>query len=150
MTKTYRIPHDGLVVISDGRKALFLKNKGDELFVNLQVDRVFQAPPNPPTHLQGTDRPGRASMFDQRSAMGQTDWHRLAEQTFAADIAEAVNAVCAAGAVKSIVVAAPPRALAELRKGFSAMARRCVQGEINKDLTKHPIDSIEDHLAGSL
>jgi hypothetical protein len=40
----------------DGRKALFLRNAGDEKFPNLKTERVF-AEENPPTHEQGTDRP---------------------------------------------------------------------------------------------
>jgi len=54
-----RIPHDAFVFVGDGRKALFLRNEGDEKFPNLKTERVFQDE-NPPTHEQGSDRPGRA------------------------------------------------------------------------------------------
>ena len=54
-----RLPHDSIVFVGDGHKALFLRNKGDEKFPNLIGERVFLGD-NPPTHEQGTDRPGRA------------------------------------------------------------------------------------------
>jgi protein required for attachment to host cells len=34
------IPHDAYVFVGDGRKALFLRNAGDEKFLNLQTERV--------------------------------------------------------------------------------------------------------------
>ena len=54
------IPHDALVFVGDGRKALFLRNAGDEKFPNLITERVF-AEGNPAAREHGTDRPGRAS-----------------------------------------------------------------------------------------
>ena len=40
MTKL-KIPHDALIFVGDGRKALFLRNAGDEKFPNLKTERVF-------------------------------------------------------------------------------------------------------------
>ncbi|QRM32137.1 host attachment protein [Microvirga sp. VF16] len=145
----FRLPHDGLVLVSDGRKALFLKNKGDGLYPNLQVERVLEAPDNLPTRLQGTDKQGQAAMLGQRSAIEQTDWHDLAERKFAGEVAEAVNAACLNGGVKHIIVAAPPRTLAELRTRFSDAAKQRIMAEVNKDLTKHPVYEIEQHLVAS-
>src|SRR5271157_2856762 len=50
------IPHDAFVFVGDGRKALFLRNEGDEKFPNLVTERVF-VDENPPTHEQGPERP---------------------------------------------------------------------------------------------
>ena len=36
-----RIPHDAVVFVGDGRKALFLRNIGDAKFPNLRVERTF-------------------------------------------------------------------------------------------------------------
>src|SRR5208282_1270669 len=71
------IPHDAVVFVGDGRKALFLRNAGDEKFPDLKTERVF-AEENPPTHEQGTDRPGRGAESagtHRRTSMDQTDWH---------------------------------------------------------------------------
>ena len=71
-----QIPHDAIVFIGDGRKALFLRNHGDEKFPNLRTERVF-VDTNPATHEQGTERPGRSfsSMGPGRSAV---EFDRLA------------------------------------------------------------------------
>jgi protein required for attachment to host cells len=108
------------------------------------VERAVQAPANPPTRQQGTDRPGQTA--DQRDAIEQTDWHDVAERKFAGEIANMLNAVCVSGDAKAIVVAAPPRTQAELRNRFSDAVKRRILAEVNKDLTKHPIYEIEQHL----
>ena len=54
-----QIPHNAFVFVGDGRKALFLLNAGDKKFPNLKTERIF-VDDNPPTHEQGSDRPGRA------------------------------------------------------------------------------------------
>ena len=55
-----KIPHDALVFVGDGRKALFLRNDGDAISPNLRTEKVFEEE-NPPTLEQGSDRPGRVS-----------------------------------------------------------------------------------------
>jgi hypothetical protein len=35
------MPHDTWVFVGNGRKALFLRNAGDEKFLNLVTERVF-------------------------------------------------------------------------------------------------------------
>ena len=54
-----QIPHNAFVFVGDGRKALFPLNAGDKKFPNLKTERIF-VDDNPPTHEQGSDRPGRA------------------------------------------------------------------------------------------
>jgi protein required for attachment to host cells len=51
--------------------------------------------------------------------------------------------------VKHIIVAAPPRTLAELRSHFSDAVKQRILAEVNKDLTKHPVYEIERHLVAS-
>ena len=85
------IPHDAYVFIGDGQKALFLRNEGDEKFPNLVTEQVF-AEKDPPTHLLGTDRPGRefsAAHSTIRSAIEPTDWHRIEEDRFVKSVCEA-------------------------------------------------------------
>jgi len=45
----FRIPHHAVVFVGDGRKALFLRNEGDEKSPNLTTMQVF-IDDNPPTH----------------------------------------------------------------------------------------------------
>ena len=105
-TRTRMIPHGGYVVVCDGRKALVLRNVSVHPKPDLQVQLAFEAPPNPPTHAQGTDRPPRVRLGDQRSAIAQTDWHDLAERRFAKAVAHALDAF---DPVTALSVVAPPK-----------------------------------------
>src|SRR6516165_8216163 len=103
------IPQDAFVFVGDGRKALFLRNAGDERFPNLKTERVF-VDDNPPTHEQGTDRPGRAFKRDgtnYRRGMGDTDWHDLDKHRFAERVAEAMEKLVRDRNPAALVIAAP-------------------------------------------
>jgi len=144
------IPHDAIVFVGDGRKVLFLRNAGDEKFPNLKTERVF-VDENPPTREQGTDRPGRVfkrAGTNERSGVETTDWHDLEEHRFAQRVAAAMEKLVRQRKVKTLVIVAPPRALADLQHAFHADVKSRIIAEIGKDLTKHPIDEIEKHLVG--
>jgi protein required for attachment to host cells len=145
-----KIPHDALIFVGDGRKALFLRNAGDEKFPNLKTERVF-GDDNPPTREQGSDKPGRAfkrAGTNLRSGMDNTDWHDLEEHRFAQRVAAAVDELVRQRKVPALVVVAPPRTLADLRQAFHAEVKNRIVAEIDKDLTRHPVDQIEKHLTG--
>lgn len=147
MAKT-QIPHDAYVFVGDGRKALFLRNEGDEKYLNLKTERVLRDE-NPPTHEQGTEPPGRAfsSVGERRSAVEGTDWHELEEQRFAHDVADALLRLVRDRKVKELIVVAPPKTLAELRRAFHSEVKNRIVAEIDKDFTKHPIYEIEKRLS---
>jgi protein required for attachment to host cells len=148
MTKIH-IPHDAIVFVGDGCKALFLRNEGDEKFPNLKTERVM-LDHNPPTREQGTDKPGRSfsSVGRGRSAVEQTDWHDLEEHHFARVVAEALEKLVRERKVKALVIAAPPRTLADLRQALHKDIKAHVIAEVDKDFTKQPVYEIEKHLAG--
>ena len=145
-----KLPHDALVFVGDGRKALFLRNVGDEKFPDLRTVQVF-ADENPPTHEQGTDRPGRgveSGGTHRRSSVQQTDWHQLEEHRFVERVAAALEDVVRKRNVPALIIAAPPRALADLRRAFHADVKARIVAEVGKDLTKHTVDDIAAHLLG--
>ena len=149
MTKL-KIPHDAFVFVGDGRKALFLRNDGDEKFPNLRTETVFEDV-NPRSHEQGSERPGCVSNGSQaghRSAVEPTDWHDIEEHHFARKVAAAMEEVIRTRKVRALVVVAPPRTLADLREAFHSDVKACIIAEINKDLTKQPVWEIEKHLTG--
>jgi len=148
MTKIH-IPHDAIVFVGDGRKALFLRNEGDEKYPNLKTERVF-LDHNPPTHEQGTDKPGRsyASMGPGRGAVESTDWHDLEEHHFARVVAAALEKLVRERHVKALLIAAPPRTLADLRHALHKDVKARIIAEVDKDFTKQPVYEIEKHLAG--
>ena len=142
------VPHDAMIFVGDGQKALFLRNKGDEKFPNLIAERVF-VDDNPLTHEQGTDRPGRVfkrAATNRRSGVAATDWHEVEKHRFARRVAAAMEELVHAKKVKTIITVAPPRTLADLRQAFHADVKTKIVAEIGKDLTKHPAADIEKHL----
>jgi protein required for attachment to host cells len=144
------IPHDALVFVGDGQKALLLRNSGDEKFPNLVTERVF-GDENPPAHEQGSDRPGRGfkrAGTNRRTSFEETDFHELEKLRFADHVASAIEQVLRAKKDTSLIVVAPSRTLAELRHAFHADVKKHIIAEINKDLTKHPVADIEKHLVG--
>lgn len=145
-----KIEHDAWVVVADGRKALIAQNTGTLFEPKLAIRKVLEADPNPPTHEQGTDRPGRAHdrTSPSRSAVEQTDWHARAETEFARSVAEALNDLCEKKDVRSLVLVAAPRALADLRAALSPTVRGRTVSEVDKDLTNHPLAEVEKILAG--
>lgn len=143
-----KIPQGEWIVVCDGAKALVLENVGDEKFPNFKTKEVYQQE-DLPTHEQGTDAPGRSiqSAGPRRSAMEQTDWHTQAENYFLEKLATRLNTAIQAGETKSLIIAAPPRALGVIRKYYSHGLRRALRAEIDKDLVKLPVHEIEKHLA---
>jgi protein required for attachment to host cells len=145
MTKP-NLPHDAIVFVGDGRKALFLRNEGDELFPNLRSLRVV-VDDNPPTREQGTDRPGRMpSSAGRHSAVAATDWHEMEENRFAKHACELLARLMREHASPALAIVAPPRSLAEIRRDLPADIKAKVALELDKDLTKHSIYDIEQHI----
>jgi protein required for attachment to host cells len=147
--KKLAVPHDAWVFVGDGRRALFLRNEGDETFPNLRTERVF-LDDNAPTHVQGSDQPGRAFAgrgTPRRSSMETTDWHDIEEHRFTRAVAAALENAVRTRNINALVIVAPPRTLAELRRALHDDVKRRIIAEIDKDLTKEPIPGIERHLA---
>ena len=138
------VPYDAWVLIADGEKALFLKNLTDAQDPHLEVVRKEEQE-NPKDIDQSANRPGR--MPDngpgQRSAMDDTDWHQLAKERFADDLADLLYRQAHRHRVEKIVLVAPPKTLGELRQKLHKEVADKVIGEIPKTLTNHPLDEIE-------
>jgi protein required for attachment to host cells len=135
------------VVVCDGRKALILRNAGDEVFPNLQTKETHEDI-NPKTSDQGTDRPGRVqqSAAPGHSSVGQTDWHAQQEQDFLVTLARRLDEAIASGQTEALIVVAAPRALGTLREAFTPAVRKAVKAEIAKDYVNMPVYEIEKHL----
>jgi protein required for attachment to host cells len=146
---THIAVHNGAwVLVGDGHRALFLENHGDPDLLDLRVIEA-RVDENPPTREQGSDAPGRSfsSVGKGRSAVEPTDWHELEKEHFAREIATRINKAAESGEMKEFVIVAPPRVLGELRKALSAKAQSKLRGELDKDLTRHPLPEIEKALA---
>lgn len=139
-----QIPHNAAVLVADGRKMLFLRNEGDEAYPNLVVEHA-EAQSNPKDGDQKSDAPGLSysSAGSGRSTMDETDFHQLGEDRFASDAAELLKRRALAHEFESLIIVAPPRTLGELRKHYHSEVSSRITGELDKDLTNHPIPEIE-------
>lgn len=139
-----KLKHGMWVVVADGEKALFLKNDGDATYPNLSVVKEMHEE-NPPTREQGTDQPGRYNYGPSvhRSAVEEVDWHRVAKERFADEIAERLYRMAHRGDFEEIVLVAPPLVLGEMRKKLHKEVEDKVVSEIAKTLTGHPVHEIE-------
>ncbi len=144
-----QVPHDAFVVVADGRKMLFLRNAGDAVHPNLQVERKL-VQQNPADHEQAADLADRASSMRTAGAnwtsggnVENTDFHQLEEDRFAAETADLLKKRALNNDFESLIVIAPPRTLGELRKHYHKEVESRLAGEIDKDLTGHTVSQIE-------
>ena len=139
---------DARILVCDGRKALILRNDGPAGSPQLSVEREIHAPS--PSHHSGdlgSDRPGRSAQrqgaqLGPRSAVEEVDFHSQEEEKFVREALADFAAHCERNNVQEIVLIAPPRALAVLRKAGSKALFERVVGEIDKDLTRHTVEDI--------
>ena len=141
MTKLANGTH---VVVADSEKALILENIGDGEYLHLKV-LGKEEQENPPDREQSANRPGRFNDGPQvqRSKVDDTDWHELAKERFAADLADLLYKRVHAGKIDRLVLVASPQVLGALRSQLHQEVTDIVIGEIDKTLTNHPLDQIE-------
>lgn len=138
------LKHGLWLMVADGEKALFLKNEGDATYPNFQVVSEMEQE-NPPTREQGSGRPGRFNDGPSvhRSAVADTDWHKMGKIRFADEIAERLYKMAHRGDFNEILLVAPPLVLGELRKKLHPEVSARIIGEIPKTLTNHAVYDIE-------
>ncbi len=138
------------VAVADGQKALIFVNDDtpDQPLLNVISKEVID---NPPTREQGANRPGRlhdsGSGGVHRSAVDDTDWHTFEKERFAKEFAATLNKAALGNAFDHLVLFAPPKALGQLRKELHKETQERLQFTMDKDLTNHPVDEIERHVA---
>ena len=139
-----QVAHNSVVVVADGRKMLFLRNEGDAVHLNLKVERAVEQE-NLSDGDQKTDHAGRSSssVGGGQNSMQEVDFHQLEEDRFAAETADLLKKRALKNDFDSLIIIAPPRTLGELRKHYHKEVSQRLTGELDKDLTGHPIDQIE-------
>lgn len=143
------VGHGASVFVTDGCKALFLRNEGDSDFPDLRLLQRWEQSVPPDRELKSSG-PGRTfgsrGHGSRRSSYEQTDFHALAEAEFAAHAAEYLNEKVQSEDIEKLIIVAPPRTLGLVRKGLRREAEQRVFAEIAKDLVKHPVWKIEQLL----
>ncbi|MBW8296384.1 host attachment family protein [Sphingopyxis sp.] len=145
------LPHDTLVLVADGRKALFLRNQGNAQQIDLRTasheereDRknsdIKTAPSGQSPAPRGTGLSG--------GTMGEPDFHQQEEDRFAQDLAKTINSMVLAGRLDALVVVAPARTMGELRPLWHKEVTKRILGEHVKEMTDRPLADIEALLVG--
>ncbi|MEJ7933429.1 host attachment family protein [Sphingobium sp. AN558] len=145
-----QIDHDTVVLVADGRKLLFFRNKGDSAFPQLEAESV-KVQDNPADRDQASDAAGRSSspVGGRQGSFEQTNFHDLEEARFAAEAADILKRRALAHDYEKLIIVAPPTALGEMRKHYHKEVSSRLVGEIAKDLANHPLPEIERIIAGS-
>ncbi|VCU58952.1 Bll7960 protein [Tritonibacter mobilis] len=132
------------ILVTDSEKALLLENITDAQDPHFEV-RKKEEQENPSDREQSANRPGRKqdTGVGQRSALDDTDWHELAKERFADDIADLLYERAHRGKLGPVIIVASPQLLGDLRPKLHKEVQDLIQGEIPKTLTNHPITEIE-------
>ncbi|GAC1580434.1 MAG: hypothetical protein NVS3B5_14040 [Sphingomicrobium sp.] len=138
------LPNNALVLVTDGRKLLLLRNHGDQNQIDLRVERHDERADAKNGEMT-TDAPGtnKQSAGYGHTAYEQTDFHQLQENRWAKQAAEQVNRRALRNDFNALAIVAPPKSLGELRKCLHKETIARVMVEIDKEMTGRPIADIE-------
>ena len=143
------LPHNALVLVADGRKLLFFRNRGDENQIDLRIEAHDERSDAKDSELK-SDGPGtQAQSFGYgRPAMEETDYHQQEEDRWVKDAADQLRKRVLANDFEALAIIAPPKALGVLRKELHKEVEKRIVLTINKEMTDRPIPDIEDLLVG--
>lgn len=122
------IPHNTLVLVADGSRMLFLRNRGGGDVIELVTEAQ--------------------SGSLGRPAVEETDFHQLEEDRFAAEAADQLRHRALGGDFDDLVLVAPPKTLGELRKHLHKEVESRVIMELPKEMTNRPLPDIAAMLMG--
>ena len=138
------LANNALVLVTDGRKTLFLRNHGDQNQIDLRTEAHDERQDAKDSEMK-TDAPGanQQSGGYGRPTYEETDFHQLEEDRWAHSAAQEVNRRALANDFDALAIIAPPKTLGELRKQLHREAEKRVVVEIAKEMTGHTIANIE-------
>src|SRR3954451_4872029 len=137
------------VLLADGQNAAVYVNDG--IGNGLAPLPEFTARrAGPDSHEIVSDRAGHRFGGAARAGSGATlprnDPHEFEEKRFVEAISEKINRAALENRFDRLIVAAPPRALGQVRQALSKAASRRVTAEVNKDLIKDTPEGVAEHL----
>lgn len=143
------LPHNCLILVTDGRKMLMLRNKGSGERIELRTERHEMREDRKDREIK-TDAPGLTgqSAGFGRPAMQEPDYHQLDEDRWAAETAKTINMRALAHDFEQLVVIAPPKTMGELRGHWHKEVEQRIVAEVTKEMTDRPVPEIEALLRG--
>lgn len=137
--------HGVWIAVCDGAKAMILENAGSTVEANLKLHEVLTQD-SLPTHLQGSDVPGRIfAAGGRRAAVAQTDFHTRQEDAFIAAFAGVLEERLHRHKVQGLFLVAPPHALGVLRAALGETARKLLRGALSRDYAGLTVPGLEKH-----
>jgi protein required for attachment to host cells len=143
------IPNQALVLVTDGRKLLFLRNHGDENQIDLRTEAHDERDDRKDRDIKADAAGSQGQRWgDARPAMEETDFHQLDEDRWVKDVADKLKQRALRNNFDALAIVAPPKALGVLRKELHKEVERRLIATFNKEMTDRPIPDIEDLLVG--
>ncbi|HAE27490.1 MULTISPECIES: host attachment protein [Hyphomonas] len=137
------------VVVCDGGKYVVYENQGDTDRLDLRIVS-FDDHVNPPTHEQGTDKPGRFKSPDgQTSSAENTDWHEQEEKRFIGALAKQMDGWATAEPGRRFVLVADPRSMGTLRQSLNDHTLSRIEQSVTGDHAHRPVTAIEALINGT-
>jgi len=130
------IPHNALIVVADGGKAILFRNEDPSGGLSLREERRLT-----PKNL-GDEGPSGSRPEDQTPS--ETD-----EATFAKQLAKAVNSMRLGGEFEKLVLIADSQTLGQFREVMHKTVEAGLVLTLAKDLTKHSAREITNVILSS-
>mgnify|MGYP003343231567 CR=1 FL=1 len=139
-------------IVADGARATFFGlNAAGTALVRAGEPELSSADVRVPARGLKSDKPGRTFGSGPGGARHAIephhDYHKIEKHKFTVGVAAALDKACAAKKFDFVVLVAPKRSLGELRKVLPERVQARIGGELAKDLTKHPADTLWQHLS---
>jgi protein required for attachment to host cells len=135
------------ILVGDGHHAIVFVNEGDA--TDLRLVKVLERTRDIARNNQlGADRPGRSfsSTTPRRSAYDSGDLHLAEKLEFIGEVVAEINAAADKAAFERLVLVAPPSVIKAFRDHLSPKAQKAIIAELPKDLVKHTVISVAEHL----
>ena len=138
------LPHNALVLVADGRKMLFFRNRGDEDQIDLRTEAHDRREDRKDSDIK-TDAPGgiHQSAGYGHSTYEETDFHQQEEDRWIKEAAEELKRRALRGDFDSLAIIAPPKALGVLKKCLHKEVEKRLAFTINKEMSGRPVPDIE-------
>jgi len=143
------LPHNALVLVADGRKMLFFRNRGDENQIDLRTESHDARQDRKERYFR-TDAPGtvKQSFGFGHSTYEETDFQQQEEDRWIKDAAEELKKRALRNDFDALAVVAPPKALGVLKKCLHTEVQKRIVCIVNKEMSGRPIPDIEVLLNG--
>ncbi|HYU95063.1 MAG TPA: host attachment family protein [Sphingomicrobium sp.] len=138
------LPHNALVLVADGRKMLFFRNRGDENQIDLRTE-AHDARTDRKNRDLRTDAPGttQQSFGYGHSTYEETDFQQQEEDRWIKDAADELKTRVLRGDFEALAIIAPPKALGVLKKCLHKEVERRLVCAVNKEMSGRPVPDIE-------